>query len=78
MNMIWFSWAGAPESVVLDRGLENRALLQQLMTAHGVVLRYIGVESPCQWGRGERRGGIVKEVIKSLVISRQLRDGVLP
>ncbi|CAE7536321.1 RE2 [Symbiodinium microadriaticum] len=73
MQMIWFSWAGPPESIVLDRGLENRGQLQKLMTAHGVQLRYIGVESPWQLGRGERHGGLLKEVIKSVVTSRQLR-----
>ncbi|CAE7502298.1 TY4B-J, partial [Symbiodinium sp. CCMP2456] len=73
MQMVWLSWAGPPESIVLDRGLENRGQLQKLMTAHGVLLRYIGVESPFQLGRGERHGGILKEVIKALVTSRQLR-----
>ncbi|CAE7561028.1 RE2 [Symbiodinium necroappetens] len=73
MQMIWFSWAGPPESIVLDRGLENRGQLQKLMTAHGVQLRYIGVESPWQLGRGERHGGLLKEVIKAVVTSRQLR-----
>ncbi|CAE7224139.1 RE2, partial [Symbiodinium sp. CCMP2456] len=73
MQMVWLSWAGPPESIVLDRGLENRGQLQKLMTAHGVLLRYIGVESPYQLGRGERHGGILKEVIKALVTSRQLR-----
>ena len=73
MQMIWFSWAGPPESIVLDRGLENRGQLQKLMTAHGVQLRYIGVESPWQLGRGERHGGLLKEVIKAVVTSRRLR-----
>ncbi|CAE7562382.1 RE1 [Symbiodinium sp. CCMP2592] len=73
LSSIWFSWAGPPESVVLDRGLENRGQLQKLLSSHGVLLRYIGVESPYQLGRGERHGGILKEVIKGIVTSRQLR-----
>ena len=72
LSSIWFSWAGPPETVVLDRGLENRGQLQRLLTSHGVLLRYIGVESPYQLGRGERHGGILKEVVKALVTSRQL------
>ena len=43
----------SPESIVLDRGLESRRKLQQL-----ILLRYIGVESAYQLGRGERQGGI--------------------
>ncbi|CAE7872935.1 RE2, partial [Symbiodinium necroappetens] len=73
LSTCWLNWAGIPESIVLDRGLENRGKLQQLVTAHGILLRYIGVESAYQLGRGERQGGILKEVIKSTVHARQLR-----
>ena len=61
MQLIWFSWVGPPGSIVLDRGLENRGQLQKLMTSRGVLLRYMGVESPYQLGRGERHGGIPKQ-----------------
>ena len=58
--------AGIHSNIVLDRGLENRGQLQKLMTSRGVLLRYMGVESPYQRGRGETHGGIPKEVIKAL------------
>ena len=73
LQMIWLSWAGPPETIVLDRGLENRGQLQKLVSAHGVLLRYVGVESPHQLGRGERQGGILKDIMRSIVMSRQLR-----
>ena len=73
LSTCWLNWAGIPDSIVLDRGLENRGKLQQLVKAHGILLRYIGVESAYQLGRGERQGGILKEVIKTTVMSRQLR-----
>ncbi|CAE7219311.1 TY4B-J [Symbiodinium sp. KB8] len=73
LSTCWLNWAGIPDSIVLDRGLENRGKLQQLVKAHGILLRYIGVESAYQLGRGERQGGILKEVIKATVLSRQLR-----
>ena len=73
LSTCWFSWAGTPESVVLDRGLENRGKLQELVRSHGILLRYIGVESAHQLGRGERQGGILKDIMKTTILSRQLR-----
>ena len=57
----------------MDRGLENRGKLQDLVRAHGILLRYIGVESAHQLGRGERQGGILKDIMKTTILSRQLR-----
>ena len=68
----WLAWAGAPKSVVMDRGVENRGQLQGLLKGHGVLLRFIGLGSPNQLGRGERQGGLLKELVQSTVVARQL------
>ena len=49
-----------------DRGVHN------LLRIHGVQLRYAGVEAAFQIGRTERQGGILKEVIKSAAVERQV------
>ena len=65
LNRSWLSWAGAPRSVIMDRGMKNRGRLQGLLRAHGTVI-------PNQLGRGERQGGILKELIQATVISMEL------
>ena len=52
LNRSWLSWAGPPKSAVMDRGVENRGQLQGLLKGHGVLLRFIGLGSPNQLGRG--------------------------
>ena len=68
----WMSWAGAPRAVVMDRGCENRGRLQHLLRTFGVEIRYIGLESPFQLGRGERQGSILKSIMKHTISERQL------
>ena len=72
LNRSWFSWAGTPRSAVMDRGVENRGQLQGMLKGHGVVIRFVGLGSPNQLGRGERQGGLLKELIQSTVMSMQL------
>ena len=72
LNRSWLSWAGPPKSVVMDRGVENRGQLQGLLKGHGVLLRFTGLGSPSQLGRGERQGGLLKELVQSTVVARQL------
>ena len=68
----WLSWAGPPQSIVVDRGLHNRGRFAQLMSFHGIQIRFIGVEAHHQLGRGERQGHILKQIIHHAVESRQL------
>ncbi|CAE7802548.1 RE1 [Symbiodinium sp. CCMP2592] len=68
----WISWAGPPEAISLDRGTENRGKFQSMIKSHGTLLRYVGLESPFQLGRGERQGAILKDIMKRVVASRQL------
>ena len=69
----WLSWAGAPETVTLDRGSENRGKFQAMLKSHGTLLRYTGLESPFQLGRGERQGAVMKDIMRRVVASRQLQ-----
>ena len=56
----WIQLFGTPTEVVSDRGLHNRGSFAQGLSARGVILRNVGVESPEQFGRVERHGGILK------------------
>ena len=58
----WVAWAGWPVCVTCDRGLHNRRVFAQALSAHGVYLRTAGVEA------AERHGGILKHNL-SLVVS---------
>ena len=68
----WFSWAGPPQSIVLDRGAHNRGVFSETVTAMGIELRYIGAEAAHQLGRGERQGGILKQILQHMIESRQV------
>ena len=69
---LWFGWAGPPQSIVLDRGAHNRGIFAETVTSMGIELRYIGTEAPHQLGRGERQGGILKQILQHVVESRQV------
>ena len=67
----WFNWA---EKVVMDRGMENRGKMLEMLKAPGVIVRFIGVQASHQLGRGERQGFILKdkEMAKHIISSRQI------
>ena len=69
---VWLNWAGSPKSIIVDRGLHNRGRFAELLTYHGVQMRFIGVEAHHQLGRGERQGGILKHLLQHVVEARQL------
>ena len=64
----WVTWAGWPVCVTCDRGVHNRGVFAQVLSAHGVYLRTAGVEAAEQIGRCERHGGIIKHNL-SLVVT---------
>ena len=64
----WVAWAGWPVCVTCDRGVHNREVFAQVLSAHGVYLRTAGVEAAEQIGRCERHGGIIKQNL-SLVVT---------
>ena len=51
---VWLNWAGPPKSIIVDRGLHNRGCFSELLTYHGVQMRFTGVEAHHQLGRGEQ------------------------
>ena len=63
----WTGWAGFPAYVTTDRGLHNRGAFAKGLIANGVRLRTAGLEAPEQIGRGERHGGIIKGLMKSVI-----------
>ena len=69
----WLNWAGTPTTVVMDRGSENKGRFRSTLSEAGILLRYTGTEAPHQLGRGERQGGILKDIVKASIQSRQLR-----
>ena len=58
---------GAPTEVISDRGLHNRGDFSKGLSSRGVIIRNIGVESPEQLGRVERRGGILKGMMQRII-----------
>ena len=46
--------------------------MKDLLRIHGIVLRYTGVEAPFQLGRGERQGGLFKELLYAAMEERQV------
>ncbi len=68
----WFAPFGAPRILTCDRGVHNRGRLQDLLRVHGIQLRYTGVEAPYQLGRGERQGGLLKNLLKTCMEERNI------
>ena len=64
----WVAWAGWPVCVTCHRGVQNRGVFAQVLSAHGVHLRTAGVEAAEQIGRCERHGCIFKHNL-SLVVT---------
>ena len=68
----WIMAYGPPHSVVCDRGMHNQGRMKDLLRIHGIMLRYTGVEAPFQLGRGERQGGLFKELLYAAMEERQV------
>ena len=54
----WISWAGNPSTVQCDRGLHNRGVRAQYMSAKGIQVYHAPLETPEAIGRVERHGGV--------------------
>ena len=68
----WIQWAGPPKSCLLDRGVHNRGRFVELLNAYGIEIRFGGLEAPYQLGRTERQGGILKDILKSIIEDKQV------
>ena len=64
---------GPPHAVVCDRGMRNQGRMKDLLAhpRHCPSLHYTGVEAPFQLGRGERQGGLFKELLYAAMEERQ-------
>ena len=63
----WVRCAGWPNFISCDRGMHNRGVFSQTVQANGVRIRPAGLESPEQIGRVERRGDILKKLMKRII-----------
>ena len=64
----WISLAGNPNTVQCDRGLHNRGVLAQYMSAHGIEVDHAPLETPeAAIGRVERHGGVLKGMARKVL-----------
>ena len=68
----WVQWTGPPKQCLLDRGAHNRDKFVELLNAHGIDIRFGGLEAPFQLGRTERQGGILKRILKPVIQDKQV------
>ena len=65
----WLNWAGTPETILVDRGTHNRGVMMGELEKRGVRFRLVATESPHQLGRIERGGGILKGMMKRVIVA---------
>ena len=68
----WIAPFGPPQSVVCDKGMHNQGRMRDMLRIHGISIRYTGLEAPYQLGRGERQGGIFKELMYAAMEERNI------
>ena len=69
----WISWAGNPSTVQCDRGLHNRGVLAQYMSAQGIQVYHAPLETPEAIGRVERHGGVLMGMARKVISQTQAR-----
>ena len=68
----WVAWAGWPSIITTDRGLHNRGMFSMTARRAGVYFRNAALEAPEQIGRVERRGAIVKILMRRIIHEHQI------
>ena len=68
----WISWAGNPSTVQCDRGLHNRGVLAQYMSAQGIQVYHAPLETPKAIGRVDH-GGVLKGMARKVISQTQAR-----
>ena len=64
MIQMWFSWAGAPQEMLVDPGtVYNSEEFSQFAQAHNIKVTTTSVEAPFQNGKAERHGSILKTML---------------
>ena len=64
----WLNWAGVPEKIVTDKGREFYGDFQEVVNLLGSKFKMIPVEAPWQNGMVERHGGVMGDIIDSVVV----------
>ena len=59
-----------------DRGVHNTAVLAQYMSAHGIQVYHVPLETPEAIGCVERHGGVLKGMVRKVIAQTQSRGGV--
>ena len=72
INTSWINWAGAPKVLVVDQGVHNKGKVSALMKSHNVEVRQVGVGAPHQLGVGERQGGLLKAIMKTAIVEKEI------
>ena len=61
---MWFSWAGAPQEMLVDPGTEyNSEEFTRFAQAHNIKVTTTSVERPFQNGKAERHGAVLKTML---------------
>ena len=68
----WVSWAGYPDELVSDRGLNNRGIFVKELSAAGVYCGSIGLKAPYQLAKVERHGDIWKKIASKVIETKNL------
>ena len=68
----WVSWAGYPDELVSDQGLNNRGIFVKDLSAAGVYCGSIGLEAPYQLAKVERHGDIWKKIAGKVIETKNL------
>lgn len=65
----WLNWAGTPTTILVDRGTHNRGVMMGELEKRGCTFRLVATEAPHQLGRVERGGGILKGMMRRVVVA---------
>ena len=64
MIQMWFSWAGAPQEMLVDSGTAfNSEEFSQFAQSHNIKVTTTSVEAPFQNGKAERHGAVLKTML---------------
>ena len=68
----WCNWAGFPNNILVDRGTHNRGIFMTELERRGCKFRLVALEAPYQLGKIERAGGVLKEMMKRVVVANTI------
>jgi hypothetical protein len=69
----WLRWAGPPDHLVYDKGTEYQGVFRNIVDKFGLFTKVIPNEASWQHGMTERHGGVLVDIIESVVAELQLK-----